>query len=74
MSRLRKSRRQWEQELDQLQHNVLFEDGQRNAWLLNQLGGGKNHLTKAQSLVLLSAIAFGAVLLVFLIAVLLAYL
>ncbi len=73
MRRRRKSRQQWEQELNQLQHNVLFEDSQRNAWLLNQLGGGKGKLTKAQSLVLLSAIAFGAVLLVFLIAVLLAY-
>jgi len=60
--------------LDQLQHNVLFEDGQRNSRLLTQLGGGKGRLTKAQSLVLLSAIAFGAVLLVFLIAVLIAYL
>lgn len=62
-----------ERELNQLQHNVLFEDSQRNAWLLNQLGGAKGKLTKAQSLVLLSAIAFSAVLLVFLIAVLLAY-
>lgn len=74
MPKRRKSRQQWEQELEQLQHNVLFEDSQRNAWLLTQLGGGKGRLTKAQSLVLLSAIAFGAVVLVFLIAVLVAYL
>jgi hypothetical protein len=74
MGHSRKSRQQWEQELDQLQHNILFEDSQRNAWLLTQLGGGTGKLTKAQSLVLLSAIAFGAVLLVFLIAFLLTYL
>lgn len=74
MTRRPKSRQQWEQELDQLQHNVLFEDSQRNAWLLSRLGGGEGKLTKAQSLVLLSAIAFGAVLLVFLIAFLLTYL
>jgi len=72
MAHRRKSRQQWEQELNQLQHNVLFEDGQRNAWLLNQLGGGKGRLTKAQSLVLLSAIVFGAVLLFMLVAIVLA--